>query len=145
MIVGRGAERLAPETVRIECVVFGWRYFEMAKGFTAEELAEMALWDAEIDASDEEDWELNDLIESLMNDPTEDEKLRARKHEEYERRKANMSSEKKAEKKERAAQYREENRQKLRASSNAWYEKNKEAIAARRKAKRDAAKAAQTA
>ena len=117
----------------------------MAKGFTPEELAAMAAWDAEIDASDEEDWELNDLIEELVNPDTE---LQKRKHEEYVRREERMTDEEKKARNARNAEYVAKNKEAVRESRARYYAANRDRIRARQREaylRRKAKKAAENA
>lgn len=101
----------------------------MAK-FTAEELAAMAAWDAAIDASDDEDWELNDLIDELVNPGSADQK---RKHDEYARREAVLSDAGRKARNEKSARYYEENKDAVRAKKAEYYEKNRDRIRARQR------------
>ena len=109
----------------------------MKKLFSAQELEELRLYDAEIDAEEltYEDFEQDDFIDE-MNDPA-GAKKRAKKREAYHRRKEEMIQNGTYEDLVKGwSEYYHSHKEQIKAKQKTWYEENKERIKAQQKAYR---------
>ena len=102
----------------------------MAQPFTAQELAEMAAWDAAVEAQPMTQDEIEaarrrDRAARLDAMPHHDKRIAASKREYYERNKEAIAASKR--------EYYERNKEAIAASQREYYERNKEAIAASRR------------